>query len=163
MLCVLRGCIGSLPFVYHGCPSSLWFLPSPNERNLSATRWGTEAYRLIWGNKCSCSPSVCHEAPAISSRWHFPRPSLRCCGVELGSIRVHPQLASNQPRTSAQMLRMLNLLDSFLAMLRVSLYWWYGSKLLELVSNILVLFGYLVTVGLGVVICVRGWSQSQTL
>nr|BAD15950.1 hypothetical protein [Oryza sativa Japonica Group] len=53
-----------------------------------------EAYRSIWGNECSSSPSVCHEALAIGSHWHSARSNLRCCGVELVTIRVHPQLAA---------------------------------------------------------------------
>ncbi|BAD53197.1 HGWP repeat containing protein-like [Oryza sativa Japonica Group] len=73
-----------------------------------------EAYRLIWGTNCSSLPIVCHEAPAIGSHWHFPSLSLQCYGMELGSIRAHPQLAPNQPHTFARVLRTLNLRIHFL-------------------------------------------------
>ncbi len=36
------------------------------------------------------SPNVCHETHAIGPHWHSPSFRLRCCGVELGSLWVHP-------------------------------------------------------------------------
>ncbi len=65
-----------------------------------------EAHHLIW--KVGCPPIGCHEAHATGPHWHSLRLRLRCCGVELGSIRVHPQLVPNLLHTSVRVLRMMN-------------------------------------------------------
>ena len=88
--------------------------PSSNERNLSAIHREMEAYCLIRGIECSTHPIVCHDTPAVGSHWHFPSPSLQCYGLELGSIRAHPEMAPNRPHTSARVLRMWNLRVPFL-------------------------------------------------
>ncbi len=67
-----------------------------------------EAHHLIW--EVDFPPRECHEAHAIGPHWRLPRLRLRCYGVELGSIRVHPQLVPNLPHTSARVSRMMNFL-----------------------------------------------------
>ena len=72
-----------------------------------------EAHHLIW--RLGCPPIGCHEAQATGPHWYLPSLRLRCCGVELGSIRVHPELVPNLPHTSVRVLRMMNFPVHFLS------------------------------------------------